>query len=266
MTPEHWGILAAVLLLVAIAARMLALFSTGTRWKLVVIGARLGAGLGALVALILMVGIQGGWSPFAPRQLALGLALASICAHLLLTWRGNCDGAGPVADLVVLGLVVWGLFAPAAGRQLSCAQDTIPFGIQWGLFLAGGGAVLVAASTALVLALQRIVAAWGPDLHWPMRHDLYRFLVEAAALALTVLGGGLVLSAWWAWRSEGALSDSDPREIWIAITWLLVAMSWLTRHWNRRWRTRAAALAIVAAATLLIGLFFVVDLRRLWGI
>jgi len=266
MTPESWGILSVGLLLVAVAARALALFTSGTGWKLVAIGARIGAGLGVLVALILVAGIQGGWSPFAPRQLALGLALATICAHLLLTWRVNCDGAGPMADLVVLGLVAWGLFAPAAGRQLSCAQDTIPFGIQWGLFLAGGGAVLVAASSALVLVLQRIVTVWGPELRWPMRHDLYRFLAEAAALALTVLGCGFVISAWWDWQSQGALSDSDPREIWIVITWLLVATSWLTRHWSRGWRTWAAALTILAAATLLFGLFFVADLRHLWGI
>jgi ABC-type transport system involved in cytochrome c biogenesis permease subunit len=84
-------------------------------------------------------------------------------------------------------------------------------------------------------------------------------------LALIGLGAGLVTSAWWAWRSVGGLAGDDPRQAWMAITWLLSAMSllaWQLEAAAARW---AAALAGLAATVAIGGLLAVPYIVRLLG-
>jgi len=262
MTPEIWGIVAALSLAIASVARGLYLFKVRGRWGLLTFCARAGAAMALTVAVILAAVTHGQWSPFDLEQVALGLALAALVVYLALAWRFRMDAAAPAVDLLTLVLILTGVLAIRPGGPfLMCAQQGFPFLVQWVLFLVGAGGAMVAGSAGATL----ILAGRGWPLQWPRWADSYLLLRQATMLVVVFLGSGLTVSLWWAWQAEGTLTSGDPRETWIAITWLIAAMSLSAQHLQRRWGRWVAGLAVAAAAAAIVGLLAVIDLRRLLG-
>ena len=133
------------------------------------------------------------------------------------------------------------------GPVPDCTQEGVPFLMQWSLLLVGSGAAVVAAGGALALALAALLARLDWDRPLPRRLELHGVVKDGTALALVALGSGLVVSVWWAWQTTGQLASGDPRTGWLAVAWLLAAMSrqaWRLGWYPARW---AAVLSIVAA-------------------
>jgi hypothetical protein len=244
-------------------------------WHLLALSARLGSLVALVISLMLAIVTHGEWSPSDLRQVTIGLALATLLIHLLLVWRLGTDSASPIVDAVALVLVLIDAIAvQPGGPLLSCVQRAALYRIQWVLFLLGCGGTLVAGSAGLVLGL----CSWSVERGWqlglPDVADIHSLLRQATALAWLLLGSGIVVSAWWAWQTVGALTDGDVRVGWCAITWLILAMSELAWHLDRppvdsnreqdrgRWSAR---LAVLAAAAAIWGLLAVTDLLRLLG-
>jgi hypothetical protein len=262
MASEPWGVVAALLLAVASVARGLSLFKVRGRWELLAFSARAAAAMALTVAVILAAVTHGQWSPFDLQQVALDLALATVVVYLVLALRFRTDAAAPAVDLLALALILTAVLAIRAGGPfLTCAQKTLPFLVQWFLFLVGAGGAMVAGSVGLMLILAK--REW--PLKWPQGADLYLLLRQATMLALVLLGSGLALSLWWAWQAEGTLTGSDPRTTWIAITWLIMAMSLSAQHLPKRSGRWVTSLAMAAAAAAIVGLLALLDVRRFLG-
>jgi hypothetical protein len=271
MVPEVGGIVAAFLFSVAAVAGGLALFRVRGPWELVAIGARVAGTVAVAIALISAMATQGEWSPFNPWQVALSLILAMSGVQLLLAWRLGLGSAGPLVDLVALALLLlthpsapWAVvpFEPVP-FLLSCTQRTLPFQVQWALFLLGSGSLLAAGSAGLMLALCRVLAERAPRLKLPPLAGWVDLLIQSTFLALVAVGGGLTLGAWWAWQAVGRLTAGDSREAWMALVWLLAATSlaaWQLERHRARW---AAGFAGLAAAMVLFGLLALVELQAL---
>lgn len=267
MTPELWASLAALLLAMAAAACGLALIRDGKWWDRIATGARATAVLALVLALVRLVVTRGGWSPFDIGQVVLSVALATLVVHLALQWRLKIDAAAPVVDLVAFGLALGGVVSvPPGGSVLTCAQRAAPFHIRWALFLLGAGGLTVAGSAGIMLALRTALTRYRWALAWPPWIDLHTFLKQASALALVALGGGLTVSAWWAWQTVGSLTSGVPAEGWIATASLVTAMSLLVRRVGKRWGRWAAGLAVVAAAVAIVGLLAATGVRRSYGV
>ena len=279
MGPETWASLGAGgLLIAASVAQGLALFKVrpGPRlWDLLAIGARLGGTVALAISLALATVAHGEWSPSDLRQVTLGLAVATLVAHLMLAWRLGTGNAGLVVDVTVIAFILIDATAiQAGGPRLSCAQRAVPYQVQWVLFLLGSGGAVAAGSAGLMRGLYAWLADRHSGLRLPPAVDVEALLKQATTLVLLFLGSGIVVSAWWAWQTVGSLADDDPRVAWVAIAWLLTVMSKLV--WRRdkhplgggergnagRW---AAGLAGLAAAAAIFGLLAVADLRRLLG-
>ncbi len=266
MSPELWAGIAACALGIAVVADGLAVFGIRGSWSLVTTVGRIAGAVALVLCLIFDVVPLGEWSPFDLQQMALGLALAMLVVHQLLSWRLKISGAGPVVDLVALILVLVAAIPYWSGAPpLTCTQRAIPYQIHWLLFLLGSGGVLVAGNAGLMLALRAGLGRLGWDLLVPSRADLHSLLTQATFLALVTLGSGLTVGVWWAWRTVGTLTGGDPREGWMAIAWLVSAMglsAWQLQNWRGRW---AASLAIVAAVVVLVALVAVTNPQRLLG-
>jgi hypothetical protein len=264
MTVELWAALAALCFSAAALSSGLARIGQRGAWRRLVVPAR-AAGLIALaIAVALAIGVHGEPSPFDLRQVALGLGLAASAAGFGLAWRHGVAGAGPVQDLVMVGLVLVAILAiRPGGSALNCMQRWLPFWLYWGLFVLGAGELLLAGSVAWDLALEAI---WPGDRRWAVRANAHRLLTDAMAGALVTLGGGLTISVWWSWRTMGSLSGGDSRQIWMGATWLVGSMSLLAWQSERRGARIAAALAFLAALMALFGLLAVPDLQRLWSL
>jgi len=264
MMIELWAALAAGLLVAAAVSSGLGLFGARAPWRRMPGVIRAASLVPLAVALGLAIVAQGEPSPFDLRQLALALGLAMVLAGLGLAWRQGTAGGGPVQDLVAASLVLAAVLAiRPGGTPLACAQRTLPFAAYWGLFGLGGGALLLAGSTALDLGLAAIVPDGGRR---QLPADAYRQLADAAFLGLIAIGGGLAISAWWSWRTLGSLLSGDPRQAWLAATWLVVSMGLLAWPLEHRGRRAAAALVLVTAAMALVGLLAVPELQQMWGL
>jgi hypothetical protein len=261
MTPEIWVAIAAALLAIASVAGGLAMFAVRGPWDAVTIGARVAAVAALVVALVAAAIVQHQWTAAEPQQAMLSLIVAMLAVHLVLAWRLGTGSAGPVVDVVALVLSLASVIAIRPGAPwLTCVQHAPLFQAQWVLFSLGGGSVLVAGSAGLMLAMRKGLAGRGWDLRLPGRVPLYDLLTQATFLALVALGGGLTISAWWAWRTSGMLAGGNPREAWMAVTWLIAAMSLLAWQLDGRRGRWAAGLVLLAAAAVLVGLLFPVDL------
>ena len=264
MTVELWGALAALFFAVAGVASGLARFEQRRFSRRVVVPSR-AAGLIALtVALALAVEAQGELSPFDLRQVALGLGLAASATGLILAWRHGVAGAGPVEDLVMMGLVLVAILTiRAGGPSPDCVQQSLPFWLYWGLFILGAGGLLIAGCVSLDLALEAIRPR---EQRWAARAEAHRLLADAILGALVALGGGLAISIWWSWHTMGSLSSGDPRQTWMGATWVVGSMSLLAWQSERRGARTAAILAFLAAAMAVFGLLAIPDLQRLWSL
>lgn len=262
MAIEPWAVFSALLFLGAAASSGLARFRVRGPWRRVAVAGRATGLVPLALALILAIGAHGEPSPFDLQQLGLALGLAVALIGLVRAWQLGGSGIAPVQDLVVLGLVLGATFAVrSGGSPLSCVQRSVLFWSQWFLFVLGSGSILLAGSAALDLALLAVLPGEGLR---PARRDLGRLLADATFAALAILAGGLTISVWWAWRTGGGLSSGDPRQVWMAATWSVAAMSLLAWQVERQSRRLAAGLAVVAAAIALVGLLAVPDLLRLW--
>ena len=267
MMSEFWAILAALLAGLAGLASGLAIVRLRGPWTGVAVVARSLSAVSLVVALILAVAAGGKWSPFDLQQVTLALVLAMLIVHLALAWRLGLGDAGLAVDLLALVLLLAKILIIQPGAPLlDCAQRAVPFQVQWVLFLLGAGAILVAGCAALMLALRLALSGQWPDLDLASRSGFLDLLTQATFLALVALGSGLVVSAWWAWWAVGTLSSGDPREGWMAMAWLVAAMSlsaWQLEDRRGRW---AAVWAVTASAIVLLGLLVVLDLQQVMGI
>jgi hypothetical protein len=266
MMPEVWGVVASLLLALAIAFRGLVLYQVRGPWALLTVGGRVGGMLALAAALVVSAIANGEWSPLDLRQITLGLTLATLIVYQALAWRFAVEAGAPAVDLVALAMILTGiLVVRPGGALLTCDQRSILFYVQWILSLLGAGGIVAAGSAGVTFALRAAAASRDWDLQWPRRLDLHRFVGEAVLLALVALGGGLVAGLGRVWWTLGTVAGDDPRVAWFAITWLLAAASALARCLPKWWGRWAAGLAVVAAASAIFGLVFLGDVRGLLG-
>jgi hypothetical protein len=255
MTPEIWPLVAILLMALAVVTRTLALLGVRGPWNLATAFIRLGAALALGVFLALLVGNSGAWSPLEWDQLMASLSIAILVMYQLMAWGFRVEGAAPLVDLLALALVVTGMSIPTAdGLAPTCIQTAAPFIIWQGLFLVGTAAAAIMGSTGLMLGLQAGLERVAQGTHWPGRSDQVFFLAQANMLALLILGCSLVLSISWSWHTIGSLGLDDTYLAWMAITWLLAAMSNLARSVQRHWVGWLAILAVATTGTALFGL------------
>jgi hypothetical protein len=261
MTPEIWIATAAVLLALAVVAGGLAIFAVRGPWNAVAMGARVAALAFLIAALVTSAMAQGKWMAVDPRQAMLGLIAAMLAVHLVLAWRLGTGSAGPAVDIVALTLSLVIVAAVGGGAPgLACVRHSPLLQAHWVLFSLGGGSVLVACAAGLMLALRKLLVWRGWHLGLPPQVLLYGLLAQATILALVVLGSALVISAWWAWQTPGLLGNGNPRQVWMAVAWLIAATSLLAWQLDGRRGRWAAGLALAAAAAVLVGVLFPVDL------
>ena len=261
MTPEIWLVTAALFLALAAVAGGLAMFAVRGPWGVVAIGARVAALVCLIVALVASAIAQGKWMAVDPRQAMLGLIVAMLAVHLVLAWRLGTGSAGPAVDIVALALSLLVVVAVGGGAPgLACVRHSPLLQAHWVLFSLGGGSVLVACAAGLMLALRKLLVWRDWHLTVPPQVLLYGLLAQATILALVALGSGLVLSAWWAWQTPGLLGNGNPRQVWMAVAWLITATSLLAWKLDGRRGPWAAGLALAAAAAVLVGVLFPMDL------
>ena len=257
MMPEIWVSIAAALLGVAVIAGGMVLLAGRKSWGIVAIGARVAALAALIVALIAAVMASGQWTASDRQQAMLSLVVAMEAIHLVFVWRLGVVSAGPIVDVIALTLGLVGVFLiPASAPSLICAQQASLSQVHWVLFLLGGGSVLVAACAGLTLALRGLLVWRGLELQLPESLPLHGLLRHAAALALAALGSGLLTGVWWAWRTTGVMLGANAREMWMAVVWLITAMSLLAWQLDDRRSQWAAGLALVAAVAKVVGLLF----------
>ncbi len=255
MTPETWKLVAILLMAFTAVARGLTLLGVRGPWKLATTCFRVGAALTLMVFLAQLVRSSGEWSPLEWDQLIVSLSIAILVMYQAMAWAFRLEGAAPFVDLLALALVVTSMLITIPdGSAPTCIQSAAPVSIQWGLFLVGAAAAAIMGSTGLMLGLPAGLGRRSQGTHWPNRVDLTNFLTQATMLALFVLGCGLVLSIFWSWQTTGGLGSGDSRRAWMAITWLLAAMSNLARGLQKHWVGWQAILAVVAAGAALYGL------------
>jgi ABC-type transport system involved in cytochrome c biogenesis permease subunit len=160
---------------------------------------------------------------------------------------------------MALGLAVTALLVRPEAPALGCAQRMVPSWVQWGFYLLGAGGLASAAGAGLTWALLAATGRGGRG----DRTELLALLRWSTRCGLLALGAGLVVGAWWAQRAFGSLSGGDPREGWLAATWLVAAAShqgWRLEKGGARW---AAILAGGAATLGLVGVLVGFDLAQL---
>jgi hypothetical protein len=267
MVTEISIIIAALALAAGAVASGLGVIPRDRTWARVLIVVRAIGVVALTVALMGRVVILGQWSPYDQTLSLLGLVLAMLIVHSALAWILKIESTGPLVEVAGLGLLLAGAArVPAGAPPLDCSQRMAPFQIQWALFLLGGGSLLVAGCVALTMVLDKAVQSRGRHLPVAASAELYAFLVQAAGLALVILGSGLAVSLWWAWQTLGTLSSRDPRTEWMVLTWLLTAMSLLAGQLGRHRRRWMVGLAVLAASNTLFGWLFLLGVQGLFAI
>jgi hypothetical protein len=266
------GLILSTCALLAIALMTQALGLSGAferrRWRRLIVVMRVAAAAALTAALTLVAINEGAWTPFELRHLTLGIALAALTIQLAMAWGCHTDGAGPVLDLVVLGLSLLAVEVRTRDALPTCPQREILFLAQWGLFVVGTGGAVVAGSAGLMLLLRGFLAKIGWDPQLPPGDDVQTFLRQATMLTLAALGIGLVVGSWLAWSYVGTPTGGDPRSTWMAITWLISAMSllaWRLRQRPGRQGLWAAILDISAASTAIVGILAITGIGRVLG-
>nr|NIV39363.1 hypothetical protein [Anaerolineae bacterium] len=117
-----------------------------------------------------------------------------------------------------------------------------------------------ACAAGLVLALRKLLVWRGRHPRLPRQNCLYGLLAHATILTLVALGSGLIIGAWWEWRTPGLLGNGNPRQVWMAVAWLITAASLLAWKLDGRRGRWAAGLALAAAVAVLVGVLFPADL------
>lgn len=255
--PEIWLIVSVAFLALAALAGSLAMSRVRGPWDVAVVGARVVAVAFLIVALVASIIVQGQWVAMDPMQAMLSLVVAMLAVHLVLGWRLGAGSAGPVVDIIGLALSLLILFAvKGTAPGLACVPRSPSLQAYWVLFSLGGGSVLVACTVGLTLALRRLLVWRGMVPRLRRQVLLSDLMAQATTLALVALGSGLIISAWWAWRTSGLLADGDPRQVWMAIAWLITAGSYLAWQLDGRRVRWSTGLALAASAAVLVGVLF----------
>lgn len=261
---EIWALVTALSLAVGTIAGGLAAFRKERIWTRVFVAVRTISAAALVAALIRRVITLGQWSPYDWELTLLALVLSLLVVHSVLAWLLKAENPGPIVELAGLALLLVGLARLGVSAPLlPCPQGMVPFQIQWILFLLGGGSLLTAGCMGLTVVLYRAVQRRGWSLDLAIPEDLYALQVQAAMLALVTLGSGLTISLWWAWRTLGTLTSGDPRAEWMALTWLLTAMSLLAGQLDRHRKRWVSGLVVVAASSLLFGWLLLVGVQDL---
>jgi hypothetical protein len=268
MTIETWlAVVAGVLLLLAAACHALAWRSGARIWTYLLAGTRLAGSIALAVTVIQAASARGGWSPHDVRQVALALGLATMLVYLALQLVARDNTGSPAVELVVAALTLLaGCQIQAKTPQPVCAPTDLATHIRWALFVVGSGAVITSGGITVVQSIGLVTTRPGgrPGValpQWPPAAAL-----QSLRFSLLTIGGGLILSAHWAWQTQGQLLADDPRHAWMAATWLFSAMSvlaWNLRSHQRRWATAFIAIATVAAV---VGLLAIGNLRHPLGV
>jgi hypothetical protein len=256
MTPESWILVALALMALTAVTRSLALLGVRGPWSLGAILFRVGAILVLAVVLALLVMASGEWSPVNWDQIVVALSLTMLVIYQVMAWGFQLEGAAPLVDLLALALVISSIFVHSPGDESvqTCIQGTVPVYLQWVLFLVGSAAAAILGSGGLLFGLQSVVGHRRQRGQWPSRDDLTFFLSQTTMVALLTLGIGLVLSVIWSWQVAGSLGNGGPRLTWMAITWLLAAMSSIAKRLPRHWAGLQAILGVATACAALYGL------------
>ena len=263
---DMWSLVAALSLGAGAIVGGLAAFRKEQLWARLFVAVRVASVAALAVALAGRVLTLGWWSAYDWEMSLLTLVLSLLIVHSVLAWFLKAENPGPLVELVGLGLLLVVFVGASVGVPLlTCPQWLAPFQLQWILFLVGGGSLLVAGCMGLTVILYSAVQRRGRSLYLAPSEDLYALLVRAAVLALVTLGSGLTVSLWWAWHTLGTLTGGDPRAEWMALTWLLTAMSLLAGQLDRHRQRWVIALAVVAASNLLFGWLFLVGVQDLLG-
>ena len=266
MMANLWSLVAAVSLALGAVAGGLAAFRRGRTWGPIFVVLRAASMIALAVALVGRAGAAGGWSPYDPQLSTLGLVMAILIVHSVLAWLLKAQTTGPLVDLAGLGLLVAGAAGlPAGTPPLPCPQEVVSLQIQWALFLLGGGSLLVAGCMGLSLILGRAVQSRGRSVHSATSQSLCTLLVWAVKLAFVTVGSGLTAGLWWAWQTLGTLTSGDPRAEWMALAWLLTAMTLVAGQLERHRRWWVAGLAGLAALNAIFGWLLLVGLQDLLG-
>lgn len=266
MMAEVWTIVAGVSLAMGVLAGGLVAVRRGRIWTRVFVAVRATSIVALTVALVARVVTLGHWSPYDQGLGLLGLALVMLLVHSLLAWLLKVEIPTPLVELTGLGLLLLGAARlPAGVPLLACPQTVVPFQIQWVLFLLGGGSLLAAGCTGLTVVLGRAADGFGWNLRLAASEDMVVLLVRAARLALVTLGSGLIVGLWWSWQTLGTQTSGDPRADWMAVTWLLTAMSLLAGQLERHMRRWVVGLVVLAASNMLFGWLVLVGVQDLFG-
>lgn len=254
---EIWVVVAAVFLALGAVAGSLALSRVRGPWDVAAIGTRLVALALLIVALVALAVSQGQWMAMDPVQAMLSLVVAILAVHVVLAWRLGAGSAGPVVDIVALALSLLIVIAFKGSAQgLACVPQSPFVQVSWVLFSLGGGSVLVACSAGLMIAVFKLLVWRGKAPGLRRRVPVYALMAQATILGLLALGSGLIVSAWWTWRTSGLLADGNPRQVWMAIAWLITAASLLAGQLDSRRVRWAAGLTLAASAAVLAGMLF----------
>ena len=256
MRTELWAAAAALLLAVAAASSALALAGRDRPWRWLSVAAR-GAGIAALAASLYLAATgRSGWSPLDLQQVALSLGLAMVLLHLVLSRVAGSAAGNPLADVLagVLAVAAWLAIRPG-GESLGCLERALPYRAEWALFLLGSAGALIAGASALALALP-----------WPWARTGAWDLVAAGCFVATLATGtGILAGLWWSWQSTGSLETGDLGQSWMAVVWLLAAMSTAAWQLEKRAYQWAAGLALAAAGAALLGLLALPGIQSLMG-
>ena len=256
MTPESWILVALALTALTAVTRSLALVGARGPWSLVSVFFRVGAILVLAVVLVLLVMASGEWSPVDWDQIVVALSLTMLVIYQVMAWGFQLEGAAPFVDVIAFALAISSLLVYSPGDESvpTCIQGAIPVYILWGLFLVGGGAAAIMGSGGLLSGLQAALGRRSHGGQWPSQDDLAFFFGQATMVALLTLGIGLVLNVCWSWQTAGSLGNGGPRLTWMAVTWLLAAMSSIAKRLPRHWLGLQAILGVATACTALCGL------------
>ena len=220
---------------------------------------RWGVGLELMGAFLLAVAWgfdarqKGRWIPASPSDTAIILASLLVLLHPCLEgpFRKATEGraTGGLISLTALLVACGGLLVPWASGSLLPAQGSL-----W--FKAHVVTTLLAYGALLVNGVEGVGGlAPLPGGRWP--EGLGR---RALALGFPLLSLGMSLEAWWSHLVWGSCWAWSPREVWMAIVWLLslVQLRALQAGWPER---RRAAIALAGFLAVLMAAWRWTD----WG-
>lgn len=249
------GGLAVVLLLAVAAARLLAWKTGAGPWARTARVARVGAIVALAAALAAGISRTGGWGAYDLWLLGLGLVGAALTLDEVLARGAGVHGASPLLDVLsalLLGVLLYAW--PMARRPLLDASGWMVYTARWALYLVGAASLIATGSAALVGWAHRARSGRDVPAPDPAADAALDYGRGATLLALLTLGAGRVVGAWWYWQAQGRLTGSDPREILIAVAWLVAAMSGLSWELAPRARRWAAGLPVLVGLPVLAGL------------